>query len=284
MNRFSNVHCGSLFLKHSGDEIYDVAKRVGGLCIDGGAAAGHVTKILLANGRCRVWAFEPFPGNIPHFERTIGTNPGARFFKSALGSFSGAGTFYVKRVVDGTQAGWAAMNGYSSEGYLVPTEGFTAPKTGQTFEVDVIRLEDIVDEEITLLKLDLQGGEYDALVGLGTKLELVKYAYVEFSLDWRSLDYLLEYDFVVFDTPYTGIPKVSVAEAMALFESPHVINLSNGHQAVSGVIKSLPRGKEVYREFLEDFKARYFHHLWSDLIAVNGRHLSEFFSKALVKA
>jgi FkbM family methyltransferase len=281
MNRFSNVYCGSLFLKKNGDEIYHVAKRVGGLCIDGGAAAGHVTKILLSGGECRVWAFEPFPGNIPHFERTIGLHPRVKLFKSALGSFSGPGTFYVKRVVDGTQAGWATMSGYSSEGYLVPTEGFTMPKTGQAFGVDVIRLESIIDEEVTLLKLDLQGGEYDALLGLGEKLASVKFAYIEFSLDWRSIDHLRQQGFVIFDSPYTGIPKVSVAEAMELFESPSVIKLSNGHQAVAGVIKSLPRGVEAYREFLEEFKGKYFHHLWSDLIAVNEVHLREFFSKAL---
>lgn len=281
MDRFSSVYCGSLFLKNSGDDIYSIAKRDGGLCIDGGAAAGHVTKILLAEGDCRIWAFEPFPGNVPFFEKTIGEDPRVKFFKSALGTFTGSGIFYVKRVVDGTQAGWATMHGYSSEGYLVPSECFTAPQTGQTFTVDVIRLEDLVEEDITLLKLDLQGGEYDALVGLGTAINRVKYAYVEFSLDWRSLEYFLKHGFIVFDTPYTGIPKVSVEEAASLFESPRILNLSNGHKAVSGVIKGLPRGIDNYREFLEDFKSKYFHHLWSDLIAVNQSNLRNFFKSAL---
>jgi len=280
MNRLANIHDSSLFLKAGGDDIYEVARRGGGLCIDGGAAAGFVTKLLLENSTCRVIAFEPFEGNVPHFKKTVGSDPRVAFHQAALGRFSGPGSFYVSRVVAEGQAGWGSMPGYSSEGYLVPSE-FRAPK-GRSFGVDVVRLEDVIDEQVTLLKLDLQGGEFDALEGLGAKVANVEACYVEFSLDWRTLDYFTRNGFVVFDTPYTGIPKVPLDSVHRLFDAPKTINLSNGHQAVSGVIKGLPRDVAGYREFLEDFKQKHFHHLWSDLVAVNQRHLRTFFSTALL--
>ena len=124
--------------------------------------------------------------------------------------------FYVKRVVDGNQPGWNSLPGYSSEGYLVPAN-FKATK-GKSFDVDVVRLADILDDEVTLLKLDLQGGEYDALVGLGDKMNRVRYCYIEFSLHWNTLDLLLQNDFIVFDTPFTGIPKIEIDQAGQLFE------------------------------------------------------------------
>lgn len=279
MNRLANIHDSSLFLKSGGDDVYEIARRDGGLCIDGGAAAGFVTKRLLEQSSCRVLAFEPFEGNVPHFRKNVGDDPRVAFHQAALGRFSGPGSFYVSRVVDGSQAGWGSMPGYSSEGYLVPSE-FKATK-GQSFGVDVVRLEDLLQEDVTLLKLDLQGGEFDALEGLGAKVENVNYCYVEFSLDWRTLEYFTRNDFVVFDTPYTGIAKLPIETVRELFDAPKIINLSNGYQAVSGVIKGLPRDVAGYREFLVDFKQKYFHHLWSDLIAVNQRHLRAFFSSAL---
>lgn len=279
MSPFASIHDSSLFLKNSGDEIYEIARRDGGLCIDGGAAAGFVTKTLLRDSQCRVMAFEPFAGNVPHFRKTIGDDSRVRFHQTALGSFSGPGVFYVSRVVDKDQLGWGSMPGYSSEGYLVPAD-FKAPK-GQSYDVDVVRLEDLLDEDVTLLKLDLQGGEYDAMVGLGRKISRVRYCYIEFSLQWNTLDLLLRNDFVVFDTPFTGIPKIAIGEAEQLFESPRIINLSNGFQAISGVVRSLPRDRFGYQAFLEDFKKRNFHHLWTDLIGVHATALRPFLSTAL---
>lgn len=279
MNRLGSIHDSSLFIKTGGDDIYDVARRDGGLCIDGGAAAGFVTKALLRESQCRVMSFEPFLGNAPHFRKLIGEDARVVFYQAALGQFTGPGTFYVSRVVDGNQPGWEGLPGYSSEGYLV-SANFKVTK-GKSFEVDVYRLEDLVSEEVTLLKLDLQGGEYDALVGLGAKIELVRYCYVEFSLHWETLDFFHEHGFVVFDTPFTGIPKANAADVRNLFEDPRMINLSNGYQAVSGVVRSLPRDIVGYRQFLEDFKTKYFHHLWTDLIAVNEKHLGRFLQSAI---
>lgn len=280
MKAAKTIYDSSLFLKSSGDDIYEIAIRDGGLCIDGGAAAGFVTRKLL-NGGSRVLAFEPFPGNIPHFNAVIGSNSRVRLFQKALGNFSGRGRFFVKAVVDGSQPGWTHLPGYSSVGYLVSGVGPQKSTEKQLFEVDVVRLQDVVDEEVTLLKLDLQGGEYDALVGLGKSIEKVKYCYVEFSLDWRTVDLFLENDFALFDTEYSGIPKVVMDEASRVFDDPKIQNLSNGYQAIKGRLRGIPRDLGSYREFVERAKSACFHHLWCDLIAVNPRNLADFLFSAV---
>lgn len=278
MEREKNVYDSSLFLKNGGDDIYEIATRDGGLCIDGGAAAGHATKILIKNNNVKVWAFEPFPGNFPHFQKNICDNPRVTFYKAALGSYTGKGSFYVSRVIDGSQPGWS-MTGYSSEGYLVAGD-FKASR-GSQFDVDVVRLDELINEDVALLKLDLQGGEFNALLGLGSKVANIRCAYVEFSLDWRTIDFLLEHDFVVFDTHYTGIPKVDIEQAAGLFNAPKIINLSNGYKAVSGAVIGVPRDYGSYKKYVENIKLSHFHHLWSDIIAVNRRSLSNIISAAL---
>ncbi len=278
MINYNFVNDSRLFIKNGGDDIYNIACRDGGLCIDGGAAAGHVTKILLEGCNTKVIAFEPFPGNIPFFKQNVGSNPRVTFFQKALGRKNSTENFFVRKVVDGNQAGWTEMAGYSSEGYIV-SDGLK-PKTGSLFEVDVVRLDDVFSGQVTLLKLDLQGGEFDALVGCGDKLKDVKYCYVEFSLDFRTLDYFFENDFVVFDTPFTGIPKVPIALLDGVMANQRILNLSNGSHAVTGDLLGLPRDSKNYRIALEEIKAKYFHHLWSDLIAVNRRDLRQFFNSA----
>lgn len=276
------VFDSQLFLDKCGDEIYDVAKSIGGLCIDGGAGAGFVTKQLLQNKSTHVLAFEPFPGNWPFFKKNIGETDRVEFFCSALGSFTGKGFFYNKRTVDKNVKGWESMCGYSSEGCLVSAEFAQSIKdSGKLFEVDVTRLQDLKIQEITLLKLDLQGGEYDALIGLGNEIQFVKIAYVEFTLDYRTLNYFIDNNFVVFDTLYTGIPKKPMSDIIPLFESYEIINLSNGWPAISGVIRGLPRDAYSYIEFLSVFKEANFHHLWTDLIAVNKNFLRDFLNIAI---
>jgi FkbM family methyltransferase len=280
MHRSREIHNSSLFINGGdGDAIYSIAKLDGGLCIDGGAAAGTVTKLLLESEKVRMIAFEPFPGNHAYYTSNVGDCARAKFYPVALGAVNGVGRFYVSRVVDGNQQGWNHMLGYSSEGSL--TQDINPHKRGVTIDVNVVRLEDYIEDTVTLLKLDLQGGEYDALLGLGQKLSMVRYCYIEFSLDWRIVDYFIGNNFIVFDTRYTGVPKVPIELLSDRFDEMKIINLSNGHQAVSGIVKGLPRDIHRYREFIEGFKKEYFHHLWSDLIAVNPMYLRDFFCSAL---
>lgn len=274
------IHSSSLFMRGgNADELYSIAMRDGGLCIDGGAAAGSVTKLLLESPKTKVIAFEPFPGNHPYYNLAVGECSRAVFYPVALGAINGSGSFYIRRVVDGNQKGWNHMQGYSSEGFL--TQDNSGCPSGTTLEVKIVRLEDYIDETVTLLKLDLQGGEYDALIGLGSKVGMLKYCLVEFSLDWRIVDFFAENGFVLFDTNYTGIPKVPIKSLQDHFLKMTTLDLSNGSQAVSGILKNTPRDLQGYRDFIEGIKEKFFHHLWSDLVAVNQRYLRDFFLSAL---
>ena len=79
-------------------------------------------------------------------------------------------------------------------------------------------------------------GEFDALIGLGRKSDLVESIYAEFSLDWRTLDWLFENHYTVFDTEFTGVAKEPVDSLRDLYDELSVVNLSNGYQAVTGKI------------------------------------------------
>ena len=277
------VYDASLFFG-SGDEIYDLATQEGGLCIDGGAAAGFLSK-KLAVGGCEVYAFEPFPGNIPYFKQNLPSDiyaDSVRLYEKALGSKNETGRFYVGRVVDEGQKQWGEYSGYSSEGFLVSNNQQKNEDKDKYYDVEIVRLDNVIsNKEVTLLKLDLQGGEYDALVGAGESLSNVKYCYVEFSLHFNTLHYLLDNNFIVFDTEYTGIPKVSIDEVISsdIFSSYKIINLSNGYKAISGFLKGTPREVSIYEEFMLDIKYKYFHHLWSDLIAINRSKLGGFYNQ-----
>ena len=268
-----HIHSADLLVGAEGDNIYEIAKAIGGLCIDGGAAAGYVTKRLVESSSVKVIAFEPFIGNFSYFEKNAAQLERVSFHKKALGRQTAISNFYVSRVIDGNQKGWEHLLGYSSEGYL--TDG-KQKGAGQNLSVEVVKLEDYIEEKVTLLKMDLQGGEYDALLGLGCKAPLVDAIYTEFSLEWQTLDWLLDNNFVVFDTELTGIPKVPMEKITHLYQSFKVLNLSNGSQAVTGYVKGLPRDAVSYREYLESFKEKYFHHLWTDLIAVSPSMLGKY--------
>src|SRR5436189_74409 len=104
------------------DFIYEVLRQAPPqMCVDIGAAAGAVTLKLysLNPGKCRVVAFEPFPGNFAHFETTAGTLPNVSLVRKAVSDSIGVAQFYVPSSVQGAEAGWEKQVGYSSVGFLV---------------------------------------------------------------------------------------------------------------------------------------------------------------------
>jgi len=150
--------------------MYNLLRHVQpGLMLDVGAAAGEMTvKMLGMNGHSKVIAFEPFPGNWPHFERKVGKDARAVLRPVAAGSEPGTMPFYVKSESTGKEAGWDGFAGYSSAGSLVrPEDGVT----GKTFNVEVVRLDDEIRDHVRFAKLDVQGAEMHVLKGMASLLD-----------------------------------------------------------------------------------------------------------------
>ena len=126
--------------------------KPGSLGVDGGAHRGDfLRQMLRVAPRGRHYAFEPLPQLAEELEQAF---PSVRVRPWALGRKSGRASFC--HVVNDP--------GYS--GLRERTYDRPDPEL-QRLEVRVVRLDDVLaeDDAPAFIKLDLEGGEYDALLG-----------------------------------------------------------------------------------------------------------------------
>ena len=226
-------------------------------CIDGGAGIGDLSRAMLPylSPKGKIFAFEPFPGNFQFIDKS--SNEQIRVIKKALYSENSTKKFFTSSIVkEGDR--WdqeRGLAGYSSLGYLVDTvsEEMT-PNT--IYDVPCLRADDAIRPErrISFVKLDLQGGELEALKGMARILGEAYFLWIEFSDQPGLLDFLYESGFIVFETPYLFLGD-AYAQAQKDFEFIRSIELSTGHPAWFGRRKR-PWGKDFHAE-LRDCKANY---------------------------
>jgi hypothetical protein len=116
-------HLTEIIDKPRPDCVYDILCHLDlGLCVDVGAAAGHMTRRIRRAGgaRTRVVAFEPFPGNHEFFYQSTMRLDKITLIKKAVSDRVGKAEFTVPSVVQGTEPGWEKYAGYSSGGFLSP--------------------------------------------------------------------------------------------------------------------------------------------------------------------
>lgn len=148
---------------------YEASGIAIGAMIDGGAAAGASSRKMLkaTNPGSVCYSFEPFPGN-HRFLKDLGPRVIVR--EDALADEVKTMTFSVSSVVAADSVwGQRGMEGYSSVGYLTDT-----PRVGATvLEVPCVRGDAVIDRSrpVDFIKLDLQGGELNALKGLSEILD-----------------------------------------------------------------------------------------------------------------
>jgi FkbM family methyltransferase len=239
--------------------------------IDGGAGSGSTSRQMLRympNGG-NVHAFEPFPGNHRFF--TDKDDKRLVLHKLALADEPKPMKFSVPSVVQADSVwGQRGMAGYSSVGYLTDTP----IKGAQVYTVDCARADDIIgaDDPVDFVKLDLQGGELNALKGMPRILSQVRLMWVEFTGQKGLTDFLNDKDFVLYDTEYffMGAPT---ERALDIFEvSKENVPLSTGATAWFGFKKGQwqDHATEFY-EYRREFKL-----IQTDVVCVPRRHLEEF--------
>ncbi|MEM1411611.1 MAG: FkbM family methyltransferase [Pseudomonadota bacterium] len=122
------------------------------LCIDGGAHRGDLLKEMfrIAPGG-RHYAFEPLPRLARQLRRDF---PDARVRQQALGKAADRAEFLHVENDPG-------YSGLKAREYDRPDPVI------RTLSVDVVRLDDVIprEDQPAFIKLDLEGGEYDALLG-----------------------------------------------------------------------------------------------------------------------
>lgn len=245
-----------------------------GNALDGGAGSGSTAEEMLPHlsSDAVVHAYEPFPGNHRFF---VGRDSRIRLVKRALGSHSAQLRLAVPSVV-GEDSEWGRLGreGYSSAGHLSDD----GPASEHDVIVDCVRAdEDLIGRgRVGFVKLDLQGGELEALKGLGRVLfRDVALAWIEYGPLMSSPDvyrYMLDHGFVVFDTEYMfrGVPGRAATEHFEIAEQG--ARLSSGSTIWYG-FKRRP-WVDYDRElagFVEDLGL-----IQTDLCCVNTAYMDEF--------
>lgn len=117
--------------------------RTGEVFVDGGGYDGKTTLRFAARNKAyrRIYYFEPLPAMMEISRRNLASLRDIRLLQKGLFSRN-------DRLQFDTEAG--------------PASSLSA--TGQ-LEIEVVRLDDEVQEPITFIKLDIEGAEYEALIG-----------------------------------------------------------------------------------------------------------------------
>ncbi len=174
--------------------------------VDCGAAVGGITAKIRANSpESPVIAFEPFPGNHEHFKKRHAGDPHVTLYKAAVGAKPGKASFFTPSTVR-SAARKKATPGASFVGRL---DDKRTPNGEKVIEVDVYPLDDVCNEHVRFLKIDIQGGEVDALEGASKLVssQAIDIIYIELMRSPELLQKLTELEFVLFDTEYLVTPK-----------------------------------------------------------------------------
>ena len=129
---------------------------------DVGANRGQVTsEYLNLFPNATIYAFEPFPDSFNFLKSRFTGNSKVQMFEKAVTSSAGIKEFFVNKNVDTNSLLKPQKTGLSSDEQV---------KNMKTIKVEGVILDEFCKlnkiKHIDILKMDIQGGEYDALKGL----------------------------------------------------------------------------------------------------------------------
>lgn len=163
--------------------------------LDGGAHLGGTSIRMVNRGgpSSKCFSFEPYPPNIELFK--YNDDPRIQLYPFALGRYPGISRFFAHHKETASIAKDKSDKlppvGSSVVGRLLTVDEFSI---SNYVEVSVVRADDIIseNEKIEFIKLDLQGGEYDALLGMPRIISTAYLVYVEFCQHRESILALME--------------------------------------------------------------------------------------------
>jgi len=215
---------------------------------------------------------------LPHLKNVLGGIEGWELVSKAASNFSGKGCFYVSSTVKGTEENWQGLVGYSSIGRLVPIEKIKSYDSDLTSAVDVCCIDEYVTEHVLLIKMDVQGAEFEVLQGAKETIENhgISLIFTEFSGDIRMLEFIRDLGYVIFDTKYLFIPLVEnvIPESFGMVDY-EPLHLSTGKTAIEGFIPSRPQGFPELCDFMKKIQNG-LGHFQTDLFCVHSSFLPLF--------
>lgn len=136
--------------------IRDLTKN--SIVIDGGANVGHETAVFAQKG-CIIHAFEPNPACFKQLQKRFRNSPKVHLYPYALSDRDGEATFYYNNEF----SRWNKL--FYSEGGGMVNLGYD--QKGITVKcVDLCNFIEHQNIQINLVKLDIEGAEYDVLLKL----------------------------------------------------------------------------------------------------------------------
>lgn len=245
--------------------------------LDGGAGSGSTAKQMLnyLSDDAHIYAFEPFLGNHRFFAKS---DHRIELIPKALAESNKSMTFYVPSTV-GENSKWGkhGMTGYSSVGYLQEI-GDATPNAMFT-TVDCVRADDFIsqNDQVGFIKLDLQGGELNALKGMPRLLSIASFLWIEYiGTDPLLYDFLVSSDFIVFDTEYFFLGEPT-DEAREIFDvSKEGVTLSTGATAWFG-FKKMPWSdfRAEFQKYRTTLKM-----VQTDFLCINKKKVDQFLRAA----
>lgn len=149
----------------------------GDIVVDGGANIGYATSILAARvgPRGRIHSFEPDPRSFGELERNV----------SAWEDRGQRGTFVLHPAALGAQSGTAILHipaSFEWNGGRARVETAPIEEMGTRLQVKLISLDELFShgEQVSVVKLDLEGFELEALMGMQQMLRERRIQHVVF--------------------------------------------------------------------------------------------------------
>ncbi|MEP0324131.1 FkbM family methyltransferase [Bauldia litoralis] len=165
------------------------------------------------------------------------------------------------------------MVGYSSGGFLD-----AAKQSGRdTIETEVVAIDDVVDQTVGLMKIDVQGGEMDVLLGARKTIANhgIDLIYCEYSGQEGVLEFFFENGYTVFFTEHLLVQRKPDDPIF----SWHIVKekaLSSGRSAwTAWPPETMPRDAAGYADFMRSEDRRLMS-CQTDLVCVSAGLLPVF--------
>lgn len=159
--------CGRMAVRNRFEDMRRKIKTGSPVVVDGGAHMGSMIDLCLSHYPSpEIHAFEPIPQFVKILRKKYLTNKSVFVYENALGARNEVVSFNILRYPN-------------SSSIMKPSEISKFYHTDkmeieEILEVKQVRLDGVVDREIDILKLDLQGYELEALKGSKQLLDKIK--------------------------------------------------------------------------------------------------------------
>jgi FkbM family methyltransferase len=172
-------------------ELFAKLIHEGDTVIEAGGHIGFISQYFskLVGSRGRVVVFEPGSNNALYIKANVSALRNTTHVPAAVGSKNGNATFYEDNV---TGQNNSLVGSYRGSETTAKSSGVALVRTPR--EVDVVTIDSYVDAHgltPNFLKIDVEGFEYDVLLGANQTLRQVRAVMVEVTMQQESVSELL---------------------------------------------------------------------------------------------